>query len=146
MTLDDALAYADGLWPARTVEDSLDAAIGAAEALASEVRNLRAGRDASARLFRMLASLPCNSYELRYNEFASFYETVEGERKNQPDYYSGVDPDAWARCVATKTIWILQVYPRTPVSFVLFIGDTLEYVCGLCEAWQAEEYGRRFET
>ena len=84
-----------------------------------------------AEMFAWLAALKCNSFSLsRNDEHACNYMTAKqwiedlGEESN----YKDVDPAELAVMKETDTIWRLQVYVATPMSFVVWYGASMESV------------------
>lgn len=60
------------------------------------------------------------SFSLEYNEHKSVYEAAQSYH-NGPLKYDEVGAIDW-----DKDIWVLQVYPKTPVGFIAGISNDLD--------------------
>lgn len=78
--------------------------------------------------YRFLRDMQCNHFYLtRNSEHAPNYMTATDwiDQADQGEF-DDVPADELARMKETNTIWCLQVYPRTPVSFWTTCGATLD--------------------
>ena len=64
------------------------------------------------------------SLYISHNEFNSYYETIE-EYINRPQF-DDIDKNLIEDCVKANSLWEIQIYPETPVSFFYVIGKTLD--------------------
>jgi hypothetical protein len=80
--------------------------------------------------YRWLRDLQCNHFTLSRNEdHAPNYTTAkEWIEDYYPEGFKDCDPAEVDRMKSTNTIWSLQIYPDTPVGFVVWYGVTLESV------------------
>ena len=70
----------------------------------------------------------CHCWSLNVNEHRAYYEGVRSflTKSDMLDSDDG-DPEALiAACEASDSIWQLQVYPETPVSFILLTAPDLD--------------------
>lgn len=79
--------------------------------------------------YRFLRDLKCCMFSLSLNEgHAAKYTTVAEQMKCLPDVYDDISEETRRRMIETNTDWQLQVYPNTPIGFVLHVGATLDEV------------------
>ena len=80
--------------------------------------------------YRYLRDMQPNSLILDRNDgHAPNYQTAkQWIEDSMPDLFTEVPPDELERMKATNTIWSLQVYPRTPISFNVYHGASLDVV------------------
>jgi hypothetical protein len=80
-----------------------------------------------AALFRWLHDLKCSELILTRNgDHACNYMTAAQWIDDNPEDFEDCDPAEVERMRATNTIWRLQVYPDTPIGFLVWHGSTPE--------------------
>lgn len=100
--------------------------------------SLKGGIMTREEMFAWLASVDCNSLTLgRDDDHACNYRTAkEWIEEDSPDNFEDCSPEDIEAMKATNTIWKLQIYPNTPIGFVIWYGPTMESVVGQAmEAW-----------
>lgn len=66
------------------------------------------------------------NFSVSFNPHKSYYESFDDYvsfRKIEESVITGTDPE--------KDIWEIQVYPNTPISFILVIGNDLDELLDL---------------
>ena len=78
------------------------------------------------------------SLNISHNEFNSYYETIE-EYVKRP-HFEDIDENIIEDCVKANSLWEIQLYPETPISFFYTIGKTFEdALLGMSKEWIVDE-------
>lgn len=78
---------------------------------------------------RWLQTHHFNSLSLdRNGDHRCNYMTAAAWMLYSPDDFSDVAPEVKQQMADTDTIWRLQIYPDSPVGFLVWHGPTAEYV------------------
>lgn len=101
-----------------------------ARVLSAEIRKLNedvARMSFDCARYRYLRDLACCSFTLsRDDSHACNYITAAQDIDSRPEWFADVPVGELQRMKDTNTVWELQVYPDTPVGFVLHQGATLD--------------------
>lgn len=71
-----------------------------------------------------------HSLHITHNQHKAYYETI-------PDYLDGISagkdilPEDLKECIERDSLWEVQLYPRTPISFYWVGAATFERACDL---------------
>ena len=87
---------------------------------------------------------PCYNFSLDFNNHKSYYMSLEDyldEYREQKD----ITPEERKKCIETDTLWEIQLYPLTPISFIYVASSTFEGA--LIEIWKCylEDKGLKLE-
>lgn len=83
----------------------------------------------------------CVSLSIEINEHKSIYMTVaeffadDAEKGMDRFGDDDLDPNVRAVCIEKNALCVLQVYPDTPVGFLLFVHHDVEAVIAEAFAW-----------
>lgn len=90
--------------------------------------------------FEWLSHQKPNHFILEYAPNAPMYEKPEQWLQDNEDRdFAEVLPGEKEKILATGSIWVLQVYPDTPIGFWVIAGSTLASVIDHWMASEAEE-------
>jgi hypothetical protein len=83
----------------------------------------------------------CCSVSVEGNEQRGGYLTAEQELENYPEMYSDMDPDVRAECIRQNVLVKLQLYPETPVGFLVWVHYDLEALLSEAYSWCVSHKG-----
>jgi hypothetical protein len=69
---------------------------------------------------------------ITYNEHKAYYQEIEEFCLDNRSHYFLVGEHR-QRCIDTDTIWIAQIYPRTPVGFFCIAAPTFDELVELID-------------
>lgn len=82
----------------------------------------------------------CHCWSLNVNEHRAYYESVRDFLTKGDMFGDEDDPETLiAACEASDSIWQLQVYPETPVGFVMLTAPDLDGLLSLARQHFAME-------
>lgn len=62
---------------------------------------------------------------IQHNDHKSYYLSIEKYFEDHPQLQK-IDVDIKKRCIENNSIWEIQWYPKTPISFYYVCAPTLE--------------------
>jgi hypothetical protein len=78
---------------------------------------------------------PCN-IEIQYNPHALCYETIkEYEAGLEPDQFEWLNDEARADAISKNQLWIVDVYPHTPIGSYCLAGPELGPLLKCINGW-----------
>lgn len=96
----------------------------------------------------MLQWLMTNAHQVSIdcNQHRCSYETVERTIQDNPERFSDLTAEERAELIAHNSVCVLQLYPDTPVGFVLFIHWDPDVCVERACQWLRKERGEQCEN
>lgn len=85
-----------------------------------------------------------HSVHITHNQHKNYYEPLIEylkDTRSGVDYTKDMDQEDLNECIKTDSLWEIQIYPRTPISFHWFAASTLERAVEL--VWEAFKEDRK---
>ena len=79
-------------------------------------------------------------FSLEHNPHKACYETINEYLDGLDERINTIEPTELKKCLELNELWVLQIYPTTPIGFYWFAASNLEKLLEMANKTQCPKW------